>query len=295
MNRLFSAALAALMIFAASAGAARASDPTEYRMAERPLFSLGIGLDYETGDYGTGSDSDFVSVPLYIDFYPSERLDFELIIPYVYQSLEDGDVSTVVYRTSGGSAAGAVRGRRATATDSTTTTTTTTTTTKSRDTSESGLGDITLTAGYVLVEENSGTPQIRPTFYLKFPTADEDKGLGTGEFDFGPGLTVAKWLGDWHLFAEGVYVVQGDSDLYDSQDYFRYNGGLGYQLNDGLYGAVQAVGATAPADDADEALEGRLKLVWRPVADVAFEGYVGTGLSDGSADFTSSLAVFFDF
>ncbi len=292
MNRMLSAALAALMILATSVGAARAFDPTEYRMAERPLFALGIGVDYETGDYGTGSDSDFVSVPLYIDFYPSERLDFELIIPYVYQSLEDGDVSTVVYRTSGGAPAGAMRGRRATSTGSTTTTTTTT---ESRDRSESGLGDISLTAGYVLVAENSGTPQVRPTFYLKFPTADEDKGLGTGEFDFGPGLTLAKWLGDWHLFAEGVYVVQGDSDLYDSQDYFRYNGGLGYQLNDGLYGAVQAVGATAPADGADEALEGRLKLVWRPVADVAFEGYVGTGLSDGSADFTSSLAVFFDF
>lgn len=291
MNRILSTALAALMILAASAGSTWASDPTEYRMADRPLFSLGIGLDYETGDYGTGSDSDFVSVPLYIDFYPSERLDFELIIPYVYQSLEDGDVSTVVYRTSGGSAAGAVRGKRAAASSGSTTTTAT----KSRDSSESGLGDITLTAGYVLVAERSGTPQIRPTFYLKFPTADEDKGLGTGEFDYGPGLTVAKWLGDWHLFAEGVYVVQGDSDLYDSKDYFRYSGGLGYLLNDGLYGAVQAVGATAPADGADEALEGRLKLVWRPVVDVAFEAYVGAGLSDNSADFTSSLAVFFDF
>ena len=189
MNRLLPVCLAMLFFVAIPPGSASASDPTEYRFAERPVFSLGIGFDYDTGDYGTGVDSDFISVPLYIDIYPTARLDLELIVPYVYQSVEGGDVATVVYRTAGGYARGPARGQGRAAKG-----TTTTTTSNRRDSSESGLGDITLTGGYILVEESQRMPRIRPTLYLKIPTADEDKGLGTGEFDFGPGLTLGKWL-----------------------------------------------------------------------------------------------------
>lgn len=263
------------------------------------MFSLGLGVDYETGDYGTGSDSDFISVPLYIDAYPSERLDFELIVPFIYQRVEDDSVTTVIYRTQGGGYAGsAVRnraGQNDTAGDGNGSSETSETTTTKHHTSESDLGDITLTAGYIIVEEGLAIPQVRPTFYLKFPTADKDKGLGTGEFDYGPGLTLVKWLGNWHLFAEGQYVVQGDSSLYDTKDYFNYNGGVGYQFGENFYSAVQMLGATAPAEGADASLEGRLKVIWRMMSDVSLEGYVGTGLNENSADFSSSIAVFFDF
>ncbi|OHB33446.1 MAG: hypothetical protein A2X84_08425 [Desulfuromonadaceae bacterium GWC2_58_13] len=272
------------------AGSTLAASSTEYLLTDRPDFSLGIGFDYETGDYGTDSNSDFISVPLYLDVYPSDRLDLELIVPYVYLRTEDEGVATVLYRTPSGYTGSAVRGRNRTTTETDDSTVST-----NNHTSESGLGDITLTAGYIVVKESQTTPQVRPTLYLKFPTADEDKGLGTGEFDYGPGLTLSKWLGDWHLFAEGLYVVQGDSGLYETKDYFSYNGGVGHQFNEKVYGAVQVLGATAPADGADDSLEGQLKWVWRLAPDIALEGYFGTGFSDGSADFSSSVAVFFDF
>jgi len=291
MNRLWVFCCTAWFCCSLFGGSALATGSMEYQQAERPDFSLGIGFDYETGDYGTGSDSDFISVPFYLDLYPTDRLDFELIVPYVYLRTED-DGGAVVYRTSGGASVVRGRSRGTTSSDSSTETSETT---SGGHNSESGLGDITLTAGYVLVEESESTPQIRPTFYLKFPTADEDKGLGTGEFDYGPGVTLSKWQGDWHLFAEGLYVFQGDSSLYETKDYFSYNGGIGRQINDSLYGAVLLQGATAPADGADAALEGRVKGVWQMAPKVALEAYLGAGLSDGSPDFSSSLAVFFDF
>lgn len=277
-------------------GMATAAGAMDYPLTDRPDFSLGLGIDYATGDYGTGSDSDFVSVPLYLDLYPTARLDLELIVPYVYQRLEDGGMTTVLYHSQGSYAAGSAarkragrngsggKGHEADETDTT-----------RHHTSESGLGDVTLTAGYIVVEEGPAIPQVRPTVYLKVPTADEDRGLGTGEFDFGPGLTLCKWLGDWYLFAEGQYVAQGDSSRYDTKDYFNYNGGVGYQLSENFHGALQARGATAPVEGADESLEGRFKWIWRLASDVSLEGYVGTGLNDNSADFSSSLAVFFDF
>ncbi len=276
-------------------GAALAANSMGYLLPERTDFSLGLGIDYETGDYGGDSTSDFISVPFYFDGYPTDRLDFELIIPYVYLRMEEDGVSTVFYRTPGGYTSGSGRGRNSTTAVSDSSTVTSETVTTKQHSSESGLGDISLTAGYIWVAEGSTMPQVRSTFYLKFPTADEDKGLGTGEFDYGPGLTLNKWNGDWHLFAEGLYVVQGDSDLYDTQNYFTYNAGVGYQFSVRFYGALQARGATAPADGGDDALDGRLKGVWRIASDVSLEGYAGTGFSDGSADFSSSIAVFFDF
>jgi Putative MetA-pathway of phenol degradation len=305
MNRIFLPGFVAFFCCGMYTGSVIAADSMEYLPAARPDFSLGLGFDYETGDYG--SDSDFISVPLYLDIYPTERFDLELIVPYVYQRLEDDGVTTVWYRTQGGYVGSEVRtqgngqngatangnGNNGNNSDSLTDTSETVTT--GRHTSESGLGDISLTAGYVLVEESQTTPQVRPTLYLKFPTADEDKGLGSGEFDFGPGLTLYKWLDDWHFFAEGLYVFQGDSGLYETKDYFSYNAGVGHQFSENLYGAVQVRGATAPAEGAEQSLEGRFKVVWRMASDISLEGYVGTGLSGASADFSSSLAVFFDF
>lgn len=286
-NLLFSLAL--LGCWGLSVCSVLAAEISGYRLSERPSFSLGLGFDYATGDYGSASRSEFISVPLYLDLYPTERLDLELIVPYLYQRLEADGAASILYRTQGGGV-GARRGGPA----STTVAGTPLHSSNGR-TSESGLGDITLTAGYILVEESPGRPQLRPTLYLKFPTADKDQGVGTGEFDFGPGLTLSKWLGDWQLFAEGSYVFQGESQLYATQDYFAYNGGVGRQISESFYGALQARGATAPAEGAQEALDGQLKGVWRLASDISLEGSVGAGLADGSADFSSSLAVFFDF
>lgn len=251
-----------------------------------PIVSLGLGIDYVTGDYGSETRTDFVSIPLYFDYYPNERLDFELIVPLVYQSNQTGDLATLPYRTPRGStvlmaAAGPGGGTSRTFTDS--------------DSSANGLGDMTLTAGLVLLTEKERHPQLRASLYLKAPTADEEKGLGTGEWDWGPGLGVSKWLGNWHLFAEGRYVFQGDSDLYATRNYLSYNGGLGRQFTPAFYGALQARGATESAEGVSDYLEGRAKFIWRFLPDNALEGYLGRGITDASPDFSAGLALFHDF
>jgi hypothetical protein len=49
-------------------------------------FSVGIGLDYATGDYGTDKTTDSWAIPFVVDYYPTKDLDFELVIPWIYQS-----------------------------------------------------------------------------------------------------------------------------------------------------------------------------------------------------------------
>ena len=91
--------------------------------------------------------------------------------------------------------------------------------------SESGLGDITLKVGYILLPEKDYLPQVRPIAFVKFPTADKNKALGTGEFDEGFSVEVSKWFGDWNPFAEAGYTVQGKSSQLALKNYLAYNAG----------------------------------------------------------------------
>lgn len=259
-------------------------------------FSVGTGFDYASGTYGTDTRTDFLAVPLIVDYYPTDRIDLELTIPYVYQSNSSTVYGTVMpYRRAGVAGASTVAGVQNGRFLSGPGSQSSGSGTLDPDSSQGGLGDITLTAGYVMVEDAGLLPRLRSTLYIKFPTADRDKGLGTGEFDAGPGLALSKWLGDWQPFLEGVYVFQGESDLYATKDYLNYNGGIGYQISDSFYGAVLAKGATAPADGSPAPFEGRLKFAWQFMTTTSLEGYFSKGFSDGSPEVGGGLAVFYTF
>ena len=293
-RRLGQAALFCCLVFVAAELPAQAE--TFPNGASAP-FSVGTGFDFASGTYGSDTRTDFLAVPLIVDYYPTDRIDLELIIPYVYQSNSSTVYGTVMpYRRAGGFAgasavAGVQNGRFLSGPGGQSSGSSSI----DPDSSQGGLGDITLTAGYVMVEDEGLLPRLRTTVYLKFPTADKDKGLGTGEFDAGPGLALSKWLGDWQPFLEGIYVFQGESDLYATKDYLNYNGGIGYQISDSFYGAVLAKGATAPADGSPAPFEGRLKFAWQFLTTTSLEGYFSRGFSDGSPEFGGGLAVFYSF
>ena len=78
-------------------------------------------------------------------------------------------------------------------------------------TSETGPGDIILRDDFFFLQGTSRTPWIYAGLRAKLPVADEQKGLGTGEFDYGTGVGMIQPLGGrWSLLAEALYVVRGD-------------------------------------------------------------------------------------
>jgi len=239
-------------------------------------FAIGLGVDFASGDYGTDTTTDSLRVPLTLDYFPSDRLDFELVIPYLYQN----NSNTIL--------AGGMRfpferhmGMRQTSFDT--------------GDSQSGLGDISLTAGYLLVQASEYLPSVRPLLYLKFPTADEDKGLGTGEFDVGAGIGAAKWFGPWYTFAEARYIFQGSNSDLGLKDYATAEGEAGYRLTQRFLPTISLWWSAPPADDASDLVEARLKEKYWMTDDVYLEGYLGKGLSDGTADIGAGLAAFFSF
>lgn len=260
-------------------------------------FSVGLGAEFASGTYRTGTRTESVYVPLTIAVYPSERLDFSVEIPYVYQS--SGTVTSGVFGQvgSGGTmtmagasaSAAAMRGPQGGASP------TSAVPESSANKSQSGLGDIIAKAGYIVVTEGELMPEIRPTVFVKFPTGDRDKALGTGEYDAGASIEATKWFGDWVVWGEGGYVYQGKSELLALKDYAVYNGAIGYQLTDRLRPMVIIKGATAPAEGATSLLEARARLKWQLTDSVGLDGYLGKGITDSSPDYSAGLSAYYDY
>jgi hypothetical protein len=169
-------------------------------------------------------------------------------------------------------------------------------TTTNRDTSraQSGLGDITLRAGYVLMAEGDAMPQIRPNLAIKAPTADKDRGLGTGKFDEGLAVEFSKWFGDWQAAIEPGYTIQGKADGLSLKNYFSCNGGIGYQLTEKLMPALIIKSSSPLVAGGTALVEGRLKLSYQATQKVGIEFYAAKGITSSTPDYSTGLTVFYD-
>lgn len=251
----------------------------EHRLSQGVNLAMGIGAEVTHGDYGGKADATVVTMPVLVAVNPLEQLDLTLELPLVYLTRNSG--SGVVVTSSGGT------GRRRSSTTSTVTSTSTT--------SEAGLGDINLSAGWTLVQDGEHTPRIRPTLYLKAPTGDEVKRLGTGTFEGGPGLSLSKWLGDLQLFGEGAYILQDSTAEYRGKNYLSYTAGAGLQVTDRLFVSLYARGTSARFDGGEAPLEGRLKLNFLQSRRVAWELYGLVGFTDASPGAGGGLLVMYQF
>lgn len=246
-----------------------------------PRYALGLGLDIAVGTFGTGSTSSYATMPVIFDWFPSERVDMELTVPLIYQRTTTTSHAVLgtnmltaeksVARGMGGGGGGMFSG-------------------------DYGLGDITLTGGYALLVDSETSLHLRPTLYVKFPTADESRGMGTGEFDFGAGVSVSKWLGSWQPFAEGRYIVQGGSHAETgAENFLTVDAGVAYSWSERFatsvfarFGSPMYTGMSAP-------LDARLKMVWRFAERTYTDAYALKGFSDGSADYGGGVSVVTEF
>jgi Putative MetA-pathway of phenol degradation len=264
--------------------------------ADNSLFSVGLGAEYASGDYGTGIRTDSFSLPFTVAVYPTKRLDFTLQIPFVYQSTSAvvaGEFmgmqsqsmgTTATMMAAGPGMAGSTGpGPRTTA---------------SADTlgkSRYGLGDMTLKGGYILYTEENYVPAIRPNFFVKFPTADKNEFLGTGAFDEGFGVELSKWIGKWLTDGEMGYTIQGKSTVLAVKNYLYYAAGVGYQVNERFRPMLIFKGNTAPVEGATAQLEARLRVKYQFTKQTGIDGYLAKGITAASPDYGTGLSVFYDF
>ncbi len=268
-------------------------------------FTLGLGTDYATGRYGTHTSTDTVSVPVTLEWRPHTRLDIQLSLPYLYQSNSVNPAfkkggsgvagSSVTSGNQGSMAANGSSGTQGTVGGSGSQGAK-----LGQNSAQNGLGDLTLQLGIALLEEGTALPQLRLLGYCKFPTADHSSWLGSGEFDEGVGLSLAKSYGELQLYLEGLWIFQGGSDfLVQSgitvKDYLNYSAEIGYQATETLVPALALKGTSPTSAERGGTVEGDLKLSWKMTTHISLQGYVGTGFNTATADLTAGGSLFYNF
>ena len=239
---------------------------------DEPRVSLSTSVNYSVGDYGTGKDTTIVYVPFTLGVRPLDRFWLSLTVPFIYQ-----DTQNVVITGGGVASRKGQKGKLAQ---------------PARSTTEDGLGDVLFKASVVLVEERDLIPEITPYLKIKFPTADVDRGLGTGEFDETLGVDVSKRLIE-ALFGYLTlsYTFIGDPPGTDFHNSFGWSVGAAYAVLPPLSVFAFVEGATAIARGQADPVEVRVGAEYKLTKVLKLTGAVTRGLTDGAADWGVSAGL----
>jgi hypothetical protein len=96
---------------------------------------------------------------------------------------------------------------------------------------ESGLGDIVLSGFYNVLDERKGGLGLDVGAKVKLPTADDQKGLGTGELDYAAQMDFFKPFDATTLFGSIGYRVYGDPAGTTLKDVFYTSIGASYRMS----------------------------------------------------------------
>lgn len=265
--------IAVVLTATLAAGAVRAEDtptPSDAVALEDLGLTLSGIAEYTEGKFGTRRTTRILYVPFAVDWDATDRLDFKLTVPYIWEHGQD------ILATLGGGAVRAprritVRERRGGA---------------QRVRTEDGLGDVLLEGNYVLLEEEDFLPELTAFVQIKFPTANSSRGLGTGEFDEEPGVTLTKRLGErWTTSLDLSYAFIGSPPRTHLDNSFAWSVGVSYRVLSSLRLSTNLEGATAVARGEQDPLDLRFAADYKltKIFEITAGGLVG--LSDGSPDF----------
>lgn len=180
-----------------------AETPSPAAEVTAPVIKLGTGFTYITGDYGFTQTTDLWSVPVNLS-YDVER--WSLKAAFSYLTIK-GPANVA---TGSSPTGGAPRPTSAT---------------------ESGIGDTSLSATYH-ANPVPGELNVDFTARVKLPTADEDKGLGSGETDYYVQTDVSQTFGKITTFATLGYRFMGRNAASPLKDGVFATAGAAVRVND---------------------------------------------------------------
>lgn len=253
-------------LMCAGAGWASAQGMAATAPEAETLWRMSASINYESGRYGTGTRTSSLYAPFTLrrafgDAFAS------LTIPFVSMT-SDGSVRNV-----GGRPVKAGRARGG-----------------SEDITRSGLGDITARAGYDLLHDDPHPLDLTVVAKVKAPTASREDGLGTGEFDAGAGIELAKLVAPgWTLLADAYFTAIGDPPGTDLNNQVSVDAGVSRLLVPDLTLTVLLEASNSLVDGQSDPVDVRGILDYRLDERASVHGGAMIGLSDGSADYGVSL------
>ncbi|MGI9235279.1 MAG: hypothetical protein ACR2RD_16730 [Woeseiaceae bacterium] len=257
MNRL---ALCAAPLFGIALVAMSATAQAEEGAS---VISWSTGFEYSSGKYGGTEEIEDLYVPLTARLSTS-RLSFELTVPYLSVTAPSGTTVTEPGNEP-------VSGSGPTAT-------------------ESGLGDVI--AGVTLYDvfySDALGMALDLTGKVKFGTADEMKGLGTGEQDFAVRADMYKFYEQFTLMGSAGYKFRGDPADIDLENVFLGSVGAAVSLSEkSRIGLMYDYRKSALADG--DAISEVSAFLSRSLNDTWYmQIYAFSGFSDSSADWGAGI------
>lgn len=167
-------------------------------------LSLTTGLEYESGDYNTSSRTNVWWVPIGLD--------------YLKGPISAGINTSFLSASSNGSIIVSSRmGRRSNVSSA-------------NVSSASGIGDVNMYASYQLPQAKGSTITYHVTGRIKIATADEAKGLGTGENDYAVEAGFRMPYEKVFVFGNLGYQINGDSTTVNYDNVFYLSAGTSYPI-----------------------------------------------------------------
>lgn len=229
--------------------------------------TLSTGLDYSRGDYGFNADTEVFAVPLTVTYASG---------PWSFQASQawlsiDGPASVVLTGAQTGGAAGRPVSSR-----------------------ESGVGDIWL--GITHRSQPFG-PDLDVAFTgrIKLGTADEDKGLGSGETDYYAQFDFSRTVGATTPYLTLGYRWLGANALYPLRDGAYASAGFVRQLSGPTQAGLAVDWRARVVSGGDAACELTAFATHHLDERWSLHGYALTGLTDASPDFGLGTSINYRF
>ena len=207
----------------------------------------------------------------------AEDLEFDFGVPLVYTELER-DTRPFVLTTGG------------------------TTTPLPSFTREAGvgLGDINWAFRYAAIHEAGAIPEVTLNANAKSDTGDLDRGLGTGFWNVGTGVSLVKTIDPVVFFGSLGYTWTLERGDLDPGDQIPYSIGMGFSLNDRVSLSMAMAGAAIRRTEINGNEIGgsgldinslQFTTTVQLAKRVYVEPFVGFGLTDEAADFLVGINV----
>lgn len=257
-TRTISAIILPAMLFAvlSTAASAQTSDKT---------LRLSTGLEYSSGTYGGTETIEDLYIPV-IGSVNHGRISFELTVPYLSVTAPAG---TTITEPGGEPLSGS-----------------------GPTSTESGLGDIVAGATlYDVFYSSDFGIALDVTGKIKFGTADEEKGLGTGEQDYTLRADLYKFFEQFTLMGSAGYKFRGDPADQDLENVLLGSiGGVFAPTDKSRVGLIYDYRESALPDgdavsEVSAFLSRNLNDTWR------LQFYAFTGFSDSSPDWGGGVLV----
>ena len=221
--------------------------------AQGGAFSVRLGFEQTSGDYGGDTEFDDRYLPVTL-LYQTDRIAFRATVPYVEIEFVD-PVDSSVY-------------------------------------TESGLGDVVLgLTVFDVIESSNGSLTVDLTGKVELPTADEAKGLGTGETDYSLQADLFKHVGKAAFVGSLGYKVRGEPAGVALEDGWLVSIGGLYRFSTRTQGSLfldhreSSLPGSEPIREAVASLSRNVNERWR------VQGYLIRGFTDTAVDLGAGMSV----